>query len=156
MLVTGFGSSEERNRQSVNWSPRKLHCFVGGTESYEPGVIGEAMVQTRRQAWLYYAELKRLEERISYLAGYAICFSGTSRPEKNARPEGKIRLTCTVAFFCAMIRVAYDRNLIEVPNVSGFCRQISENFCTARQKNLSDIAFATISTILRPKCLKKF
>ena len=137
VLVTGFGSREERNMQSVCWSPRQLRCFLGDTESSEPGLIGEALIQTRRQAWLYYAELKRLEERIGCLAGYAICLSDATSAEKNAGNEGKIRLTCTVAFFCAVIRVAYDRNLIEVRNVSELCRQISRNFCTARQENLS-------------------
>jgi hypothetical protein len=135
VTINGPGGEETFIGQDACWSILQLICFLEDVEADDPLIYLEAMVQTRRQAWIYHLELKRLEERISCLAGGTIVMPFMNSMEQEAK--SKIRLNCSVAFLGALLRVACDRNLIECANVAELCRWASENFSTVRQENLS-------------------
>ncbi len=121
----------------ASFSIEQIQCFLEDDLSYDSLVYAEAMYQTRRQAWIYYLVLKRLSERIRCFTGGTIVMPVMSPVKLQANPDKKIRVNATVAFVGAFLRVACDRGLIEVSNVSELCRWASENFCTQRQENLS-------------------
>jgi hypothetical protein len=137
VVVNGVGTEDGILDQPTCWSVLQLQCYLDDVESDDPLCYLEAMVQTRRQAMIYYLELKRLEERIGLFAGNTIFLPGNNLAKQTAFPEKKFRLTCTVPFFSALLRIAYDLNLIEGSNVAELCRWASENFSTVRQDNLS-------------------
>ena len=135
--LIGFDPKEKSIDKDSFWSVEQMQCFVEGTESDDALVYLEAMFQTSRPAWVYYLELKKLEERIRSLAGGVIFLPATTPGVPVVKQYEKFRLNCSVSFLGAWLRMACDRDLIERPNISGLCRHFSENYCTARQENIS-------------------
>ena len=121
----------------IYWAIDVMECYQKDQLSNDAIVYVDAMEQTVRQAWIFYLELKRLVEHIRWMAGASLSMPVIYQVGEAAKPVNKIRLNCSVAFLGTFLRVACDRHLIEVKNVSELCRWVSENFCTQRQDNLS-------------------
>ena len=121
----------------ASFSIEQMQCYQDDTESGDTLVYAEALNQTCRHAFIYYLVLKRLSERIRCFAGGTIVMPVMAPFELQLKSEIKIRINATVAFLGAYLRVAFDRGLIDVSNISELCRWASDNFCTPRQDNLS-------------------
>jgi hypothetical protein len=130
------GHPEQQNH-TVQWSTRTLTCRHLGTSTFEPEIVEQALGQTRRHAYMFYLVTRRLEERINGCAGATLSIMVSSGDTPGSKPAQKFKLTCTVAFFCALLRVLCDRNLVENPNVSELCRRFAGACYTSRQENLS-------------------
>jgi hypothetical protein len=137
VVVTAYEVKGKGPYIDACWAFDVMQCFLDDVESDDYRVYLEAMQQTRRQAWIFHLELKRLEDRISCFAGAIIDPAVHSSCGHSFQPVQKIRLNCTVPFLGALIRVACDRNLIERPNVAELCRHLSVNYATVRQENIS-------------------
>jgi hypothetical protein len=137
VIIIEYDTCEKVSHRETYWSFGQMQCFLEDVESYDPLVYLDAMGQTSRYAWIYYLEMKRLEERIGSFAGAMLTLPVKSPAEEKNITGQKIMLNCTVGFLGALVRVACDRGLIDRPNVSGLCRWIAENFSTIRQENLS-------------------
>ena len=121
----------------IFWSIDVMECYQKDQLCEDAVVYVDAMGQTLRQALIYYLELKRLVEDIRWLASASLSIQRFYQTEEAVHPGNKIRLNCSVAYLGTFLRVACDRNLIEVANVSELCRWVSVNFCTTRQAQLS-------------------
>ena len=136
MMTKTTGASGEWG-ETAQWATRSLSCRYQGRITAEPEIVREAIALTTRHAHIYYLVLKKLEDRINSCAGATLNIMVTSTGMPGTRPVKKFRLNCSVAFFCAMLRVLCDRNIVENPNVSELCRRIAAACCTSRQENLS-------------------
>jgi hypothetical protein len=137
VTMTGSPGSANKPYRKFQWAIRHVICLYQGQRTYEPTIMTEAVALTCRHAMIYYLVLKKLEDRINSCAGSALNILATSSVNPVSTHSQKFRLSCTVAFFCAMLRVMCDRNILENPNVSELCRRMAAACCTNRQENLS-------------------
>ncbi len=127
----------DNHGMTVYWARRSLNCRYHYRNTQEPEVVRAALVNTRRHALTYYLVLKKLEDRIKCCAGAALGIQFTPLTFHGIKQGTKFKLTCSVAFLSAFLRILCDRNLVENPNVSELCRRIAAACCTSRQENLS-------------------
>ncbi len=137
VVVIKYPWPAEREQQRAGWCVKMVDCRCVGDITSNKETIDEVVCLTRRYAKIYYLELKKLEERFNSLAGASLAIFFSSKGIPAGRPGQKFRLSCTVAFFCAMLRILCDRNIVENPNIAELCRRIAASCSTARHENLS-------------------
>jgi hypothetical protein len=128
---------ESSSIQNVCWSQKQIHCRCNGIETENTLHGSKAMNQTRRHAWIFYLVVKKLEDRINCAAGAHLFFTITPSSFPLQKPDSKFKLSCTVTFLGALLRVLCDRNIVENPNVADLCRRMSLAFCTDKQESFS-------------------
>jgi hypothetical protein len=134
-IINQYGPERPMIR-NVRWNHRHVHFRCNGVVTENSPSCYRSLHQTHRHAWIFYLVVKKLEERTNGFAGVALLMSVTPplRAEKASHP--KFRLSCTVAYLGAMLRVIVDRNIIDKPNIAELIRRIGSAFYTVRQENI--------------------
>jgi hypothetical protein len=154
VCIPGDSISSEHRRRMFQWSVRQVQFRCNGKTAHQPQIINDVLVRTRRHAWIFYIVIKKLEDRINCCAGATLNVSVIS-PVREQKPVYKFRLTCTVAFLGAMLRVLCDRNIVENPNIAELCRRMANSFYTDRQNSLSPHSFRNFFDNPSPEILEK-
>ena len=155
VAVTRLASAPEHQGQNVQWTMRSLICKYKDNATLNPEIISEALTITRRFAWIYYLVMGKLEERINSCAGVNLTIMVSSAVQYKASQAKKFRLSCTVDFIGAMLRVLCDRNLMEDPNVDELCRRIAGAVYTHKQDVLSPKSMRHWFDYPTPEALEK-
>ncbi|MEI6682443.1 MAG: hypothetical protein WCO44_07435 [Bacteroidota bacterium] len=137
VVVMKFPLHDENRQNRATWVMKMVNCRLEGEQTQDRVTMEEAVGLTRRHAWIYYLVLKKLEEWLNSLTGASLGIMVLSKGLFSGMPNRKFRLSCTVSFFCAMLRLLCDRNIFENPNISELCRSIAAGCSTSRQENLS-------------------
>jgi hypothetical protein len=137
VTITTIIEKETSFIEDVSWTPEYVFFLCNGQEIALTIAGYQGMRQTRRHAWIYYLIMKKLDERINNMADASFILSmlQPSLPQKTI--HSKFRLSCTVAYLGALLRVLSDKKIIEIPNISSFCRLISPFLSTERQEKIS-------------------
>ena len=106
----------------AQWTIRFVRCRYKGRDTNNQEILREVAALTRRYALIYRCELRKLEDRITLCAATGFSVAHAMQNSGSIRPAAKLRLSCSVAFFCAMLRTICDRNIVENPNISELCR----------------------------------
>lgn len=153
--ITYTNGKEASSIQDVCWSQKQIHCKCNGVDTESTLHRSQAICQTRRHTWIFYLVVKKLEDRINCAAGAHLFV--TIPPSLFPRQESgsKFKLSCTVTFLGALLRVLCDRNIVENPNVADLCRRMSLFLYTGRQENISPHSLRNSFDDPKPEVLMK-
>jgi len=153
--ITFTGDQEASSIHDVCWSQKQIHCICNGIETENTLHGLQAIHQTRRHAWIFYLVVKKLEDRIRCAAGANLFVTITPSSFSLQKPDSKFKLSCTVTFLGALLRVLCDRNILENPNVADLCRRMSLSLYTGRQENISPHSLRNAFDDPKPEVLMK-
>ncbi len=139
----------------AQWLKRFVRCRYQGRDTENPEIWEEAISLTHRYALIYLCEMRKLEDRITLCAATGFSIPAAAPANSGIRPAAKFRLSCSVAFFCAMLRTVCDRNIVENPNISELCRMIAAACCTTKQETLSARSLRNCFNNPTPKVLEE-
>jgi hypothetical protein len=155
IIIMNENGKKASSIQDVCWSQKQIHCKCNGVDTESTLHRSQAIRQTRRNAWIFYLVVKKLEDRIHCAAGAHLFVTIPLSLIPRQETGSKFKISCTVTFLGALLRILCDRNIVENPNVADLCRRISLSLYTGRQENISPHSLRNAFDDPKPEVLMK-
>lgn len=152
--IPGRTQSNEPQQARICWTARHVTCRHKGKIIRQRQIIEEAINLSQRHALIFSLVLQRLELRLNGCLGVSLNFHASSevRPKTHAY---RFRINCTEEFMAMLVRLLYDRNIIDNPNIAELCRQMTNACYTSRKLYLSPHAFRKYFDNPTPEIIEK-
>ncbi len=141
---------------TTHWSAKVVTILCNEPNTLSPDQTTQAIIQTQGYTLIFDSTVKKIFERLSSYAGISAYHSFSSEPEPQSTPENTIyKISGTLEFTGAMIRVFCDRQLLETQNLSALCRQLSPYISTIRKEKPSPGNLRNCINNPKPEVLEK-
>ncbi|MEI6174930.1 MAG: hypothetical protein WCR01_14360 [Bacteroidota bacterium] len=136
------------------WNPRHVTCRHMGKITRQHRIIEESIALSQRYTLIFLLVMKRLKSRIKRYSGVSVNVPDSSegKPKTHAY---RFRINCTEEFMAMLVRLLYDRNILDNPVVSELCRQMTDTCYTSRKLQLSPGAFRKYFDNPTPEIIEK-